>query len=79
MGRQRVGSADHLRISTGKGADLWEEGIRRYCKHSHLKYLGMLAEHDPGYQHTFWSEEKELHARQFAANLLKESCEMRLE
>ena len=39
----------------------------------------LLAEHDPGYQHTFWSEEKELHARQFAANLLKESCEMRLE
>lgn len=25
-----------------KGADLLEEGVRRYCKHSQLKYEGML-------------------------------------
>ena len=33
-------------------------------------------DHEPDH---LWSEEKELHARQFAAKLLKESCEMRLE
>ena len=33
-------------------------------------------DHEPDH---LWREEKELHARQFAANLLKESCEMRLE
>ena len=33
-------------------------------------------DHEPD---NLWREEKELHARQFAANLLKESCEMRLE
>lgn len=27
-----------------KGADLWEDGIKRYCKHSRLSYLGMLTE-----------------------------------
>lgn len=30
-----------------KGADLWESGVKRYCKHSQLRYA-MLAEHDPG-------------------------------
>ena len=33
-------------------------------------------DHEPDH---LWREEKELHARQFAANLPKESCEMRLE
>ena len=30
-----------------KGADLLEEGIRRYCRHSHLNYLGMLTGRHP--------------------------------
>lgn len=29
-----------------QGADLWENGIRRYCKHSQLRYTAMLAERD---------------------------------
>ena len=52
-----------------KGADLWESGIRRYCKHSQLQYAGMLAEHDPGYSKVFMSPEKAERAAQFAAKL----------
>ena len=53
-----------------KGADLWESGVKRYCKHSQLRYAGMLAEHDPGYRSVFMDAEKEAHARQFAQMLL---------
>lgn len=53
-----------------KGADLWEQGIRRYCRHSQLSYVGMLAEHDLGYAHVFMDADKEQRARQFARQLL---------
>lgn len=49
-----------------KGADLFEEGIKRYCRHSKLDYIGMLAERDLGYNAVFISPEKEEHARAFA-------------
>lgn len=52
-----------------KGADLWEQGIMRYCKHSHLEYMGMLAERHLGYQSVFMDPEKEEHARAFARRL----------
>lgn len=42
-----------------KGADLFEESIRRYCKHSQLSYEGMLAERHLGYKTTFASDDKE--------------------
>ena len=54
-----------------KGADLLEEGIKRYCRHSQLNYLGMLAERDLGYQSVFWDEEKEKNSRSFAQEILK--------
>lgn len=60
-----------------QGADLFEEGIRRYCRHSRLSYLGMLAERDYGYQSVFMDPEKELHVRAFARELLT-SCQGRL-
>lgn len=53
-----------------KGADLWESGVRRYCKHSQLRYMGMLAEHDPGYRSVFMDEEKAARAGAFAQELL---------
>lgn len=53
-----------------KGADLWEEGIKRYCKHSKLKYLGMAAERDLGYNAVFMDEEKEKRVRKFAGELV---------
>lgn len=53
-----------------KGADLFEEGIKRYCKHSSLIYDGMLAERDLGYKAVFMDDEKARHARDFARFLL---------
>ena len=54
-----------------KGADLWERGVRRYCRHSGLRFAGALAEHDPGYRAVFMDGEKERRARQFARALMR--------
>ena len=54
-----------------QGADLLEEGIRRYCKHSQLEYAGMLAERHLGYDIPFLDREKEAHVRMFARELVK--------
>ena len=54
-----------------KGCDLFEEGVRRYCKHSGLKYLGSHAERHLGYHIAFMDEEKEARKREFARSLLK--------
>lgn len=53
-----------------KGADLWEDGMKRYCKHSELEYLGMLAERDLGSRTVFLDQGKEERARQFAQALV---------
>ena len=55
-----------------KGADLFEEGMRRYCRHSQLRYTGMLCERHMGYNTVFMDDEKAAHARDFAARLLEE-------
>ena len=52
-----------------KGADLFEEGIRRYCKHTGMIYAGMLAERHLGYDVPFMDGEKEQRARAFARTL----------
>ena len=56
-----------------KGADLWEAGVRRYCKHSQLQYKGMLAERHLGYGTVFMDKEKEARARAFAQQLITEA------
>jgi multimeric flavodoxin WrbA len=53
-----------------KGADLFEEGMKRYCKHSQLRYAGMLAERDMGYGTDFMSDEKAGRSRAFARQLI---------
>ena len=53
-----------------KGADLLEEGIRRYCKHSQLVYRGMLAERHLGYDVPFLDDGKRDRAERFALRLL---------
>lgn len=52
-----------------KGADLWQEGMRRYCKHSKLQFAGALAERHLGYDTVFMDEEKAKRARAFAKAL----------
>lgn len=49
-----------------KGADLFQRGMERYCRHSQLTYVGMLSEHDPGPGSAFMDEGKERRAREFA-------------
>lgn len=53
-----------------KGADLWEAGMERYGRHSGLRYLGILAERDLGYDRVFMDGEKEADAREFARLVL---------
>jgi Multimeric flavodoxin WrbA len=52
-----------------KGADLFEEGLKRYCKHSGLRYQGMLAERDMGYASVFMDEDKAERAKAFVGTL----------
>jgi len=54
-----------------KGCDLFEEGMRRYCKHSGLRYLGSHAERHLGYHVLFMDAEKEARTREFARNLFE--------
>lgn len=54
-----------------KGADLFEEGMKRYCKHSQLRYMGMLCERHLGYHTEFMDEDKKKHAIEFALQLLQ--------
>ena len=52
-----------------KGADLWKEGMKRYCKHSGLTYTKMLVERHLGYAKEFMDSQKEENARAFAVEL----------
>lgn len=40
-----------------KGADLWREGLKRWCKHGNMEYLGMLCRRDLGRNTIFSNEE----------------------
>lgn len=53
-----------------KGTDLFYEGMKRYCKHSKLNYLGAHTERHLGYDTIFMDEEKEMRVRQFARSLI---------
>lgn len=54
-----------------KGADLWEAGIQRYCRHAQMTYCGMLTERHLGYDVPFMDDSKAEHAREFAKQLSK--------
>lgn len=56
--------------SVESGTDIFEEGIRRYCKHSKLKYLSMLAKRHASYKKAFMDEEKVNAAEKFAQQLI---------
>lgn len=54
-----------------RGCDLFEEGVRRYCKHSRLRYLGSHAERHLGYDTVFMDDGKAARTRDFARSLLE--------
>ena len=49
-----------------RGADLWEEGLKRWCAHGKMEYMGMLCRRDEGRGAPFLDEEKAQAARDFA-------------
>lgn len=49
-----------------KGADLWEEGIKRFCRHGGLEYMGIFCRRDRGGAEPFLNEERERAVRDFA-------------
>ncbi len=53
-----------------KGADLFLEGMRRYCKYSGLVFGDVLCERHLGYKTVFPDEEKRAHAVEFAKKLI---------
>lgn len=54
-----------------RGADLFIEGMHRWCRHTDMRYLGALAERHLGYDRPFMDEEKEARARAFARELMR--------
>ena len=55
------------RIESGTGP--FVQGMQRYCKHSQLRYAGLFAARDRGYEVPFVTDEKVAGARDFAARL----------
>ena len=49
-----------------EGADLWEQGLKRWCAHGKMEYMGMLCRRDMGRKIPFMDDEKEQAARDFA-------------
>lgn len=49
-----------------KGADLWKEGLKRWCKHGEMDYLGMYCHRDLGRKDEFMTEVVEKEMRDFA-------------
>ena len=52
-----------------KGADLWEEGLKRWCRHGKLEYLGIFCRRDPGRAAPFLDGDRERDVRDFARAL----------
>ena len=52
--------------STAKGADLWDEALKRWCKHGEMDYLGMHARRDYGDKSKFMDEQADFDVRDFA-------------
>ena len=52
-----------------RGADLFLEALKRYCKHSKLKWLDMYSERHRNYKTPFMDNDKEKRAREFAKKI----------
>ena len=69
---KKVAAVTTCGYKTEKGTDLWDEGLRRYCKHSGLTYLGLTAQRHLGYDVEFMDEKKEKETRDFVLSILTE-------
>ena len=57
-----------------KGTDLYEEMMKRFCKHCGLSYAGMLAERQRNLKEEFMDEDKEQRAKAFAREMVKNNA-----
>lgn len=53
-----------------RGADLFDEGLRRWCKHAGLRYLGLRGARHMGYGTPFMTEEIRQNTAEFAENVI---------
>lgn len=53
-----------------RGAGLWEEGLKRFCRHGGLEYMGILCRQDRGGEEPFMNEDRAQAARDFAQALV---------
>lgn len=56
-----------------KGADLWQAGLQRWCRHSGLSWWGMLCARDKGPGAPFLTQDKLAAARDFARTLYRQA------
>lgn len=63
---KRVASIVTCGYRPEQGADVWEAGLKRCCKHGRMHYIGMLCGRDLGRKVPFLDEEKARSARDFA-------------
>ena len=49
-----------------EGAGLWEEGLKRFCRHGGLEYMGLFCRRDWGGREPFMNGEREQAVRDFA-------------
>lgn len=52
------------------GTGLYEEMMKRFCKHCRIIYAGMLAERHRNLREPFMDEDKEIRAKAFAAEVI---------
>ena len=66
LGCQRVATIATCGYPPERGADLWEEGVKRFCRHGGLEYMGIFCRRDWGSREPFMNEEREQAVRDFA-------------
>lgn len=60
-----------------KGSDLWDEALRRWCKHGAMEYRGMLSLRDLGGTAPFLTEDYIAKTREFARDQYRRVLESR--
>jgi multimeric flavodoxin WrbA len=63
---KQVASIATCGYRTEKGVDLWEEGLKRWCAHGEMDYLGMFSRRDTGEKEKFMDAQTEFDVRDFA-------------
>lgn len=66
---KRVATITTCGYRPDKGADVWEEGLKRWCKHCGADYLGMFCHRDLGRKDEFMNPQTDAEVRGFARDL----------